>query len=109
MEKEKLIGIKDDDDSVWFKVAATDKSAEYLDKIYEFSHMLYEPDEKNKYSYKRIISFGDVSFLEDEPEHLAYFIFTPNLIHVILRKERNYETKKKKMLEYFEFKRSNKA
>ena len=106
MKKLKIIGINNNEDSIWFKVEGTIQSVDYLNKIFDINHILYEPNEQ-KPTYKKIVSFGDVSFFRENSIFLSYFIFTPKIIHIILRKTKDYKIIKKKILDVFEFKKKS--
>ena len=103
MKKSKIKGITNLDDSIWLKLEGTTDSLNKLDLIFNIFELMEHKKQGNKNIYKSWIKNKTTEFLVDDDNCLAYIILTQNLIHIILRKIRNYEKVNETIEEYFEF------
>ena len=98
MSKEKILGIKNTEDSIWIKIKPSDK----LIKIFNDLAFFKEFEFKNSYSHLKYNYWKDKEFIIDTERMLAYIIFGDK-VNLILRKVKDYKLIKENFLEFFEF------
>ncbi len=86
MNKEKILGLSNTDDAMWYRLSPSDETLKLLDDIFDIYDYLFEEDAKNIHSYAFQIEFGDKNFHKETENFIVYFIFTKTNAHVILRK-----------------------
>jgi len=111
MKKEKIIGLKNLDDSLWFVLAPTNEALKNLNILFDLHDYLSDENHNPIKSYTKLTKYGEFYFMKDYtlykryPKFHAYFIFTKKNIHLILRKVKDYAKMKNKILKYFDFKK----
>lgn len=97
--KGKLLGTRNYDDSMWFLISPEGNSVELLSKIVDFYEKIWNeegPRPKDNYN------LGESFYLEQDGVKM-YFIFSSEALHVILRKEGNWEKYSDAIMNEFEF------
>jgi len=103
MSKEKILGLSNTNDVIWYKISPGDETLKQIDLIFDIYDNLYEDDAKNIHSYTFHLEFGDKYFHKETKNFIVYFIFTKNTAHVILRKTLNWEKYDGEIHKNFEF------
>jgi hypothetical protein len=103
MNKEKILGLSNTDDVMWYKLSPGDETLKQIDLIFDIYDNLYEDDAKNIHSYAFHIESGEMYFHKETENFVVYFIFTKNTAHVILRKTLNWKNYDSEIHKNFEF------
>jgi len=103
MNNEKILGLSNTEDVMWFKISPSDTTLKIIDSIFDIYDNLYEDDAKDIHSYEFHMESGEMSFNKETDEFVAYFIFTKTTVHVILRKTLNWENYSNKIKDSFKF------
>jgi hypothetical protein len=104
MQKEKIMGLNNTEDSKWYKLNPCNKTLEILDKIFDLYDYIYEENSKDLYDYKFCIDNQERFFLRETEDFIAYFLLTKKQVHLILRKTLNWKKIDEEIKEKFEFK-----
>lgn len=86
MGKEKILGLSNTEDVMWYKLSPSDETLKLLDEIFDIYDNLFEEDTNNIHSYGFHTEFGERDFHKETEDFIIYFIFTKKMAHVILRK-----------------------
>ncbi|GEM_PF-5996875 len=105
MKTEKIDGVQNLDDSIWFRIKGTTQAIRILTEIFDIgyitNHQLCD-DHHNERAYKDIAK-GSSMFAENTKEFSAYFNYTISQIDVILLKTKNFKKYEKELFEKFEW------
>lgn len=101
--KGKIYNIQNTEDSMWFEMHPSDTTIKHLDAIFDIYKNLYDEVAEDLFSYSQRVNSGELSFFKEHPEFFAYFIFTKQASHVLLRKTKEWKRKREEILEYFDF------
>ncbi|MFH1222291.1 MAG: hypothetical protein V1492_04355 [Candidatus Micrarchaeota archaeon] len=103
MKCEKIEGIQNLDDSVWFRIKGTTQAIKILTEIFNIGHItnhqIYDA-ENNEREYNDIVE-GSGMFAESTEEFSVYFSYTVNQINVVLLKTKNFGKYEKELFERF--------
>lgn len=102
LEQGKAYGVNETHDSVWFELHPGDLTLKHIDVVFDIYDQLYEEDAFDFFSYENHMGNGELTFFKDHPEYLAYFIFTQQAGHIVLRKIKEWKHKKDQILERFQ-------
>ena len=103
MNKGKIIGLSNTEDSLWFKLSPGDETLKQIDLIFDIYDNLYEDDDKEIHSYAYHTDYEELCFHKETTEFIVYFIFTKNIAHVILRKALNWKKYNEDIHKTFDF------
>jgi len=102
MDKEKILGLSNTEDVLWYKISPGDKTLKQIDLIFDIYDNLKEDGAKDIHSYQFQTEFGEKYFHKETENFIVYFIFTKNMAHIILRKTLNWEKYNAEINNHFE-------
>lgn len=102
-EKGKLYTVKNNEDSIWFEMHPSNNTIEHLDNIFDIHEHLYDEVAEDLFSYDHPLTSSELSFFKEHPEFFAYFIFTKQSSHVLLRKTKEWKRKREEILNRFDY------
>ena len=101
MDKQKIIGLSNNDDLMWYRLAPTINTLIQLDSIFDICDYFAENNKVSSFEYE--IEFGPGHFIKENQDFTAYFILTNKAVHVILRKRLKWKKYNDLINENFEF------
>ncbi len=106
---EKILGINNNNDSIWFQIKFTINALDNLDKIFMIYETAFSSGERDDLiTSEHWIKELPKEFFISTAVCTTYIIITKETIHVILRKTKRFEETKSAVLELFEFKKEAK-
>lgn len=99
-----MMGLSNTEDALWYRLAPSDQTLKHLDAVFDIYDNLFEEEEKDIFNYQNHIRSEQLHFHKETESYTAYFILTEQVVHLILRKTKEWEPLAERIRELFRFK-----
>ncbi len=101
----KILELSNTDDSLWYRFPANDETINGLNVVFDIQDIIYHEVALKNPTYKDYLKSGkgELSFKIDNKDIMTYFIFTKNMVHLILRKSLKWIEYQKTIDSVFDF------